>query len=84
LQHDDLYRMLYDLAISSGVIVTFNSVVTAVSIDEFTNTPYVYLASGEILNADVVIGADGYRSIARMAMLQRDEDGVDSGMSGLT
>ena len=64
--------------------VTFNSVATSVFVDKSTNIPHVHLASGETLHADVVIGADGYQSIVRQVVSQKDDDGVDSGMSTIT
>jgi salicylate hydroxylase len=74
--------MLYNLAVSSGASVIFNSAVSSVFVED--DRPHVVLATGEVLNADVVVGADGYRSIVRDVVSQREDDGVDSGMSAYT
>lgn len=76
--------MLYDLAISAGATVDFDTTITSVSVDEETDTPHVLLANGTILKADVVVGADGYRSVVREAVTGRDDHGIDSGMSVYT
>lgn len=42
--------------------------------------PSVQLENGEILSADIIIGADGSRSIVREVLLESDQDhGVESG-----
>ena len=42
--------------------------------------PSVRLANGEILTADIIIGADGSRSIIRELLLEPEQDhGVESG-----
>ena len=42
--------------------------------------PSVRLANGEVLNADIVIGADGSRSMVREVVLDPEQDhGVESG-----
>jgi salicylate hydroxylase len=76
--------MLYNLAVSAGVTVSFNALVTSVSVDQSTKIPQVRLASGEVLNADVIVGADGSSSVTRQAVTGSTDDGVDSGMSGVT
>lgn len=42
--------------------------------------PSVRLGNGEVLTADIIIGADGSRSMVRECLLESDQDhGVDSG-----
>jgi len=42
--------------------------------------PSVQLANGEILTADIIIGADGSRSMVRELLLEPEQDhGVESG-----
>lgn len=57
--------MLYDLAVDSGVTIQFDAQV----VDIDPNTPSVRLRNGETLRADVLIGADGYQSRVRDAIL---------------
>lgn len=74
--------MLYSLAISAGAVIKFGSEVT--SIDE--NAPSVTVSTGEVLTADLIIGADGYHSICQLlienALVEDGEEKherVDSG-----
>jgi salicylate hydroxylase len=60
-QHSDLRRLLYDAAISCGAKVRMNA--TVVSMDPRRRT--VTLRSGEILQADVIVGADGSAGLTR-------------------
>ncbi len=64
-QYGDFYSMLYDLAVSAGVTVIFNTEIVSVSVDQVKETPRVVLADGTILNADLIVGADGSQSVAR-------------------
>jgi salicylate hydroxylase len=48
-------RLLYDAAISVGVVVRLGCRATEIN----ESVPSVTLASGETLSADLVIGADG-------------------------
>ncbi|KAF8892106.1 hypothetical protein BD779DRAFT_1670451 [Infundibulicybe gibba] len=84
MHHHDLYEMLYDLAVSAGAEIFFNKTITSVSVDEVTETPWVTLADGSTLCSDVVIGADGYRSLMREVVTGQPDDGVDSGHSFYT
>jgi salicylate hydroxylase len=70
-QYADFYAMLYNLAVSSGVTITFNTEV--VSVDEVKDAPRALLADGTILTADLIIGADGSQSVAREAVTGRVE-----------
>lgn len=42
------------------------------------------LESGEVLEADIIIGADGPRSNVRSAVLERPDDAQKAGMTVLT
>ena len=71
-QHADVHRIVYQLAASAGVRISFGAKVTEVS--PGTPKPSVTLASGEVITADVVIGADGPRSIVRPIVVGEEED----------
>ncbi|KAF9077438.1 hypothetical protein BDP27DRAFT_1312435 [Rhodocollybia butyracea] len=64
LHRNDLHKMLYDLA-KPRIMIRFASRVTSVDPSE----PSVVLQSGEKIAADVIIGADGIRSVVRDAVL---------------
>ncbi|KAF9077437.1 FAD/NAD-binding domain-containing protein [Rhodocollybia butyracea] len=64
LHRNDLYKMLYDLA-KPRIMIRFASRVTSVD----PTDPSVVLQSGEKITADIIIGADGIRSIVRDAVL---------------
>ena len=75
-----MHRLLYDLAASAGAEITFGAAVTAVAPGE--PKPSITLASGEVLEADIVIGADGPNSFVRETVLGEDnEEGKISGYS---
>lgn len=81
-QHEDVHRLLYDLAVSVGAEVIFNAQVTAVTPGE--PKPSVTLASGEVYTADIVLGADGPNSLVRETVLADDiPEGAVSGYSVL-
>ncbi|KAF9223161.1 FAD/NAD(P)-binding domain-containing protein [Gyrodon lividus] len=61
IQHAELYAMLYNLAKKAGVNVQYNTKV--ISVDPWAGT--VTTAKGAKMSADIVIGADGSRSIVR-------------------
>ncbi|KAF9240005.1 hypothetical protein BU15DRAFT_61637 [Melanogaster broomeanus] len=61
IQHTDLHTMLYDFAKRAGVKILHGMEV--VSVDPWSGT--VTTAKGAKMSADVIIGADGYRSVVR-------------------
>jgi salicylate hydroxylase len=71
LQHEDVLRIVHDLAVSAGARVDFGTVVAQVS--PGSPRPSVTLAGGEIITADVVIGADGPRSLVRPVVVGEQE-----------
>jgi len=60
-RHSDLRKLLYDAAISCGARVRMNTSVESIDPDKRTVT----LQSGEVLHADVIIGADGPSGMTR-------------------
>ena len=74
--------MLYKLATSTGrVKATFDTSVSTVSINEESGLPLAVLANGDVLQADVIVGADGYRSVVRNAVTDQEYEGASTGMS---
>ena len=70
--------MIYDLAIGAGATIQFGA--TVVTVDPMA--PSVTLANGEILEADLIIGSDGYRSLCRQVVEEGNGEasvGVPSG-----
>jgi salicylate hydroxylase len=76
--------MLYELAVEAGASVMFNAGVCAVNVNESTERVEVTRNNGQVLYADVVVGADGLQSLVREAVMDREDDGVDTGMSVYT
>lgn len=62
---------MYRLAITAGAHVDFETTVTEVR--QGPPTPSVVLASGDIIYADVVIGADGWNSMVRKVVCDFEE-----------
>ncbi|KAF8224334.1 FAD/NAD(P)-binding domain-containing protein [Tricholoma matsutake] len=61
VHHGDFRKLLYNAAISNGAKVRLNTRVVHVDPDNRTAT----LAGGEVLRADVVVGADGVDGLSR-------------------
>jgi 2-polyprenyl-6-methoxyphenol hydroxylase-like FAD-dependent oxidoreductase len=76
-KHADVRRLLHDTALSYGATIRRNTTVVAIDPEEHSVT----LSSGQILRADVVIGADGEASIAREQLLE-EEDQSTGGTPG--
>jgi salicylate hydroxylase len=69
VQHADFRRLLYQTAFLYGAKIRRRTRVVAIDSEERSVT----LASGEILRADVIIGADGPNSLARQQLLEEEE-----------
>ena len=77
-QFDALYTMLHDYAVSKGAEITFNAPVASVAppppstdpapTSDLGAGPSVTLATGEVLHADLIVGADGIHSTVREAL----------------
>lgn len=76
--------MLYKLAISAGAIVIYDTAVTTVSVNDTSDRAHALLANGEVMDADIIIGADGYRSVVKDAIADREIGGTPSGLSTYT
>ncbi|KAH9933243.1 FAD/NAD(P)-binding domain-containing protein [Epithele typhae] len=61
LSHADLYDVLFDAAVARGARVRHGCAVAGISAEGGAVT----LAGGEVLRADVVVGADGEHGLAR-------------------
>ncbi|KAF8173878.1 hypothetical protein K438DRAFT_132120 [Mycena galopus ATCC 62051] len=81
IRYDDLYQMLYRLALSVGAVVTFNTTVTGA---DTTGTPSVFLANGTTVTADLIICADGGKSVMREVVTEAQDTATDSGYTWYT
>lgn len=92
VQHRDLHELLRNLALKSGVEIITGATVVAVhppisdtgdaSCSESgcdPNKPSITLATGDIHQADIVIGADGHRSLVRQAIEGVPDTPITSG-----
>ena len=61
--------MLYEVAEESGATINFNSEVMSVD----PHCPSVVLSSGEVVKADIIIGADGAESLVRSLIVGKQE-----------
>lgn len=71
-RRDDIISLLYRLATSTGAEFTFGATVTAVTPGD--PKPSITLSSGEVLTADLVIGADGISSTVRKLVYAEETD----------
>ncbi|EPQ56177.1 FAD/NAD P-binding domain-containing protein [Gloeophyllum trabeum ATCC 11539] len=65
LEYGRLWSLLHGLVTEAGVNIRFKSLATAVD----PQKPTVSIANGESLTCDIVVGADGYESVARRCIL---------------
>lgn len=74
--YDDVLRLIYDLALASGAEVYYdNAVESIVSVPD--SNPRVVLANGQELQANLVIGAGGLRSVTHNTIAEQlQEDSV--------
>ncbi|KAF7324441.1 3-hydroxybenzoate 6-hydroxylase 1 [Mycena venus] len=79
--YDELYQMLHRLALSVGAVITFNAAVTGA---DSATIPSVYLENGTTLTADLIIGADGGKSIIREVLTETEDTAADSGHTWYT
>jgi len=77
MQHHDLYQVLYDSAVSHGAKIRFNTEVREIDAEQ----GQVALVSGEVLSADVILGADGERGMCRRIVRGRPERITPTGYS---
>lgn len=62
----DFHKLLFDLAVPN---MTLRLKSTVVSIDPSSESPSVTLQSGEVIKADLIIGADGVKSYVQQVVL---------------
>ncbi|OBZ73516.1 3-hydroxybenzoate 6-hydroxylase 1 [Grifola frondosa] len=80
MHHDDIIRVLYKLATEAGARVDLNTTVTA--IHQGTNAlpnPSATLSTGEVVTADILIGADGAKSKVRELVFDEEEEDAEPG-----
>ena len=85
IQREDLVRLLYRVATDAGATVHFNTEVVSIqSGSESAQSPSVTLADGSVLAADVIVGADGSKSIVRKAVFSKEDDVKPAGLTVYT
>ncbi|KAI0676017.1 FAD/NAD-P-binding domain-containing protein [Trametes maxima] len=82
MHHNDIIRILYKLATEAGAQVDFHTEVVSIQqgTDEIPN-PSVTLANGDVLTADMLIGADGYASMVREIVLEEEDVAKPGGLT---
>jgi 2-polyprenyl-6-methoxyphenol hydroxylase-like FAD-dependent oxidoreductase len=68
----DFHRLLFDLAADTdNVVLRLNATVEHLDPKGEDGRPSVTLLSGEVIHGDLIIGADGVKSMIREARLPR-------------
>ncbi|OCH90236.1 FAD/NAD-P-binding domain-containing protein, partial [Obba rivulosa] len=63
----DVRKMLYDAAVELGTKIRTSAKISSVSLD--ISKPSVTLESGDVIEADIIVGADGHSGPTRAAVL---------------
>jgi len=71
----DFHRMLYDLATGAGAQIRLGCTVTSIDAEK----PSVTLRSGEVIDCDLLIGADGVKSMIREVIVGSKDAPVPTG-----
>jgi salicylate hydroxylase len=71
----DIHAGLLEAALKAGADIRTNAAVVKYDFE----TPSVTLANGTVIKGDLVIAADGIKSLARASVLGKAEDAVDTG-----
>ena len=71
MQHDELHRVLYDAAVQHGAQIRHRAKVVDIDVKHRE----VILESGERINGDVIVGADGEAGVARKVFLGGPQPG---------
>ncbi|KAI0741980.1 FAD/NAD(P)-binding domain-containing protein [Daedaleopsis nitida] len=82
MHRDDLVRLLYKLAVEAGAKIRVHSKVQSIHPGTTrASRPRVVLEDGEVLEADIVIGADGNKSTVREVVLGEKDQARPGGMT---
>jgi salicylate hydroxylase len=76
LHRADLHKMLFDRAVPNAELRIGSAVV---SCDPDSQSPSVTLASGEVLKADLIVGADGLKSYIQQVVVGEPVKAVSTG-----
>lgn len=79
-QYADVRRLLFDSAVSYGATIRQQARITSVEFGA-DGRPSVRLASGEAIEADVVVGTDGPESVLRRHIVGADVKETALGVS---
>jgi salicylate hydroxylase len=75
--YDSIRALLLTAARDNGAVVRFDAPVTALD----KKLPSVTLADGEVIEGDVIVGADGSRGIMRNAVFKSKEQVKETGLA---
>lgn len=71
---------LYDVAVNNeNIMIRFNARAQTVDPGSETSQPFVTLVDGEKIVGDVVIGADGVKSVIRPVVTGQSDRATDTG-----
>lgn len=76
-QHEDAHRLVHRIATAAGAKLRYGANVVKVTPGD--PRPSVMLSTGEVLTADIVIGADGPRSFVRRTTFDYEDDAKPTG-----
>ncbi|KAL1746896.1 hypothetical protein HDZ31DRAFT_33048 [Schizophyllum fasciatum] len=81
VHRQDLHRILNDKASASGATLSTNSTVSAITSASASpeGKPQVVLENGDVITADLVVGADGIRSFVRSYVTGQPDRPVPTG-----
>ena len=85
-QYTDLRRILAECATEHGATLRYGAEQQVKSVSAHATRPSVTLASGEVLSADVVVGADGHLingPLTRRAVAEAIEQEVEEEVTGM-
>ncbi|KAI0766017.1 hypothetical protein BC629DRAFT_1596505 [Irpex lacteus] len=79
MAHEDVHRLIYRLAVDAGAQVQFGATVEEINPEK--PRPSVRLANGEVISADIIVGADGPRSLVRETVLGEEDEPRPTGIT---
>ncbi|KAI0343353.1 FAD/NAD(P)-binding domain-containing protein [Trametopsis cervina] len=82
MAYHDVHELIYGAAVESGAQIDFG--VTVTEVIPGNPKPSVKLSTGEIVTGDIIIGADGPRSMVREVVVGEEDQPRPSGITALS